>query len=126
MSRRGPIIPLAVEEDEDYVQLHSDGSWRAAPKIIHSKETIGAMRAGYVCAKCWENHDRPFPEQCNACRFPMKDRQSEYLAKAYQGEIQMGPSASLEDELAAMEELEKRKAREATVSAPQIIVPRVF
>lgn len=119
-----PVIPIAVEEDEEHIQLHSDGTWRSAPKIILDPENVGRMRAGYVCAKCWEPHPVPFPKKCSVCRFPMADKQSEYLAKAYQGNVRMGPSSSLEDELAALEELEEREKRaQWGPSVPQIIVP---
>lgn len=120
-----PVIPIAVEEDEDHIQLHSDGTWRSSPRIILSEEDVGRMRAGYVCAKCWEPHRVAFPRVCSVCKFPMADRQGEYLAKAYQGNVRMGPSSSLEDELAAIEELEERDRRaQWGPSVPQIVVPR--
>ena len=123
MDPRKPVIPLGIEEDPDYDQLTFNGEIRPAPRIILHEDDIGRMKAGYVCAKCWEAHDTPFPKACSVCKFPMSDRQAEFMAKAYTGNVRMGPTTSLEDELAAMEDLEQRKRREATVSAPQIIVP---
>jgi hypothetical protein len=123
---RKPIIPLSVEEDEEHVQLHADGTWRASPRIIFSEHDVGRIRAGYACCRCWEIQDNAFPDKCWVCGYPMKDRQAEYVAKAYKGNVYLGPSSSLEDELAAMDELDKRKEREATVSAPQIIVPGMW
>lgn len=122
-----PVIPLAVEHDEGYVEIRSDGSVRRAARIILEPDDVGRMRDGYVCAKCWEPHPTPFPEKCRLCGFHMSDRQGEYLAKAYKGTERVGPSTSLEDELALLEEVEERMKREEWgVSAPQIVVPRGF
>lgn len=121
---RKPVIPLAVEEDEDHIQLSANGEWRSAAKVILSDDDVGRMRAGYVCARCWEVQTNAFPKECSVCRFPMADKQSEFLAKAYKGSTRLGPSSSLEDELAAMEELEEREKRaQWGPSVPQIIVP---
>lgn len=123
---RKPIIPLAIEEDEHHVQLHSDGTWRSAPKVILSEEDMGRVRAGYGCAKCYEVHEVALPERCHLCGFPMRDRQFEYIAKAYVNSVRIGPSTSLEDELALLDEIEaeiKRK-RSGFPVTPQIVVPR--
>jgi hypothetical protein len=124
MDPRKPVIPIDVQEDEGYVTLTYDGEVRSAARITLAPDDVGRMKAGYVCAKCWEPHAVAFPKQCSVCRFPMAERQSEFLAKAYQGNVRLGPTVSMEDELAAIEDLQQRKEREATVSAPQIIVPR--
>jgi hypothetical protein len=125
MDPRKPVIPIAIEDDEDHVLLRYDGAVRSAPKIVLSTDDVGRMRAGYVCAKCWEPHAVSFPKQCSVCKFPMAEMQSEYLAKAYKGSERIGPSTSLSDELAALDEVEARQKREKQgVSVPQIIVPR--
>jgi hypothetical protein len=123
---RKPVIPLAVEEDPDHVLIFSDGTYRSSFNITLSPEDVGRIRAGYVCAICFEAHEEAYPEECSVCRFPMRSRQAEFVAKAYLGKKRIGPSTSLADELAAMEELEERYLREQTVSAPQIIVPGGF
>jgi hypothetical protein len=122
-----PVIPLAVENDEGYVELRADGTVRRAARVILEADDIGRMQAGYVCAKCWEPHPTPFPKECRICGFHMSDRQSEFLAKAYKGSERVGPSTTLADELALLEETEERMKREEWgVSSPQIIVPRGF
>lgn len=127
MDPRRPVIPIAVEEDEDHLVLHRDGTVREAAKVILAPEDVGRMRAGYVCAICMEVQDKPFPDQCWVCKFPMGSKQTEYLAKAYQGRTRMGPSTSMEDELAALEELEERERFEAAgITRPSILIPRTW
>lgn len=121
---RKPVIPLAVEQDEGHVLLKRNGETRAAYNLTLDPEDVGRMKAGYVCARCLEAQDEAFPKECGVCRFPMEDHQVEFLAKAYQGNKRVGPSTSMEDELAAVQELEDRQKRSQSVSAPQIIVPR--
>lgn len=122
-----PVIPLAVEEDEDYVIVQSNGIVRSSAKVFLSEEDTGRIRQGYVCAICFEVQEKPFPDKCKVCGFEMAERQSEYFAKAYKGCMRIGPSSSLADELGALEELEERKRRELKqISVPQIIVPRLW
>lgn len=120
---RKPVQFLAVEEDEDHILIFSDGTYRSSFNVTLSPEDAGRVRAGYVCAVCFEAHEEAYPEECSVCRFPMRDKQAAFVAKAYKGEKRLGPSTSMEDELAAMEELEERYIREQSASAPQIIVP---
>ncbi len=121
---RKPVIPLSVEEDERHSLLLRTGETRSAYSVTLDPNDVGRVKAGYVCVRCYEAQDRPFPKECWVCKFPMAERQAEYVAKAYQGNRYMGPSTSMHDELAAIEELEQKQKRAATVSAPQIIVPR--
>ena len=121
---RKPVIPLAVEQDEGHILIKRNGEQRAAYSVTLAPEDIGRIKAGYVCARCYEAQDEPFPKACWVCQFPMADRQMEFLAKAYQGDKRIGPSTSMQDELAALELLEERQKRERSISAPQIIVPR--
>lgn len=127
MSRdvRKPVIPLAVEEDDQFIALRSDGTHAAPARITFSREDVGRMKAGYVCAKCFETQDEAFPEKCRMkwCQFPIRERQLEFLAKAYQGDVRLGPETSLEDEIAALDYLEEKARREQSVSKPQILMP---
>lgn len=122
-----PVIPVAVEHDEGYVEIRSDGTVRRAARIILEPDDVGRMRAGYVCARCWEPHSAPFPKECRLCGFHMSDKQSEFLAKAYKGHERVGPSTSLADELALLEETEElMRFEERGPSVPTIVVPRAF
>jgi hypothetical protein len=124
---RKPVIPIGVEESESHALLLRNGEVRSAFNVTLSREDMGRVRAGYVCVRCYETQDTPFPDQCWVCEFPMKERQLEYLGKAYQGEQYMGPTTSLEDELAMLEEAEEiARRKEWGVSVPQIVVPRAI
>lgn len=123
---RKPVIPIGVEHDEDHVVVHRNGTFRSAVNVVLSEEDVGRIRAGYVCANCLEAQERPFPKECWVCKFPMSEQQPEYVARAYQGTVRTGPSSSLEDELAALDELEERERMKemGRIVTPQIVVPR--
>ena len=121
---RKPVIPISVDQDEKHVLLLRNGETRAAFNVTFDPHDVGRIRAGYVCARCYEAQDKAFPKACWVCGFPMADRQAEFVAKAYQGERHVGPSTTIADELAAIEELEQRQKRAQSISHPQIIIPR--
>lgn len=122
---RKPVIPLGVEESETHALLLRDGTTRSAFNITLDPEDVGRIRAGYVCVRCFEVQDVPFPRECWVCKFPMLERQLEFLNRAYQGNQRMGPETSLEDELALLEEVEEiEKRKEWGASSPTILVPR--
>ncbi len=124
---RQPVIPVGVEESETHALLLRDGTARSAYNVTLSPHDLGRIRAGYVCVRCFEVQDAPFPKECSVCKFPMSERQLEFVAKAYQGEQYMGPSTSLADELAMLEEAEEIARREAHGFSPvQIVVPRAL
>lgn len=110
--KRPPARIIEFEHDEEQLVVNSAGEIRHDVMVIMHPEDVEAMRAGYYCAKCYEAQDKPFPEKCWMCGFPMSDKQSEFLAKGYRGNIRVGPSSSLEDELAFMEEWEEKQRRE--------------
>lgn len=123
---RKPVIPLSVEEDETHALLLRNGELRAAHSITLDPDDVGRIKAGYVCVRCYEVQDKPFPHECWVCKFPMAERQMEFFAQAYQGNQRLGPSLSMEDELALLEETEELMLREQLGFKPSnsIIVPR--
>lgn len=123
---RKPVKIVGVENDPEHVIVNSAGEVRAAPLIILDEESVGRIRAGYVCAKCFEPQTEAFPEQCYLCKFPMRDKQAEFVGKAYQGTVRVGPSTSLEDEEAFMNEWAEIQARkqDRMPRTPSIWVPR--
>lgn len=119
---RKPIRPIAVEEDDRSIVM-MNGEERAAARLVFAQEDIERMKSGYACARCFEATEEAFPKECRVCKFPMREKQSEFIAKAYQGTARMGPSTTIEDELAAMEYLEEKQKREKEISRPQILMP---
>lgn len=126
---RRPAIPLATEEDEKHVLVGSDGSIRRHYNLIYSEEDAERIRLGYCCIQCGESQvghgdGAPFPEQCAICGFRMRDKQLQRYGQEWVGHIRLGPSTSLADELAALEELQEKQNR--FVEKGSILIPRGF
>lgn len=126
-----PALPVAMEPDPDHVLVSSDGSMREHVNMIYSAEDIGRIRTGYCCIHCGESqvdHGAPFPASCWVCGFQMRDKQAQRFAKEFVGEIRVGPSTSIDEELAVAEELVERQqlAREGMKRTGSIVVPRGF
>ena len=100
---RKPVIPLDIEPTDQGLWL-PDGRHLAGVQLSLSPIDIERMRAGYVCAKCFEPFEQAWPERCHVCGAPIRTAQAEYFAREYAGEIHLGPSTSLEDELAGLDE----------------------
>lgn len=126
---RFPAVPVALEEDGEFVLIRSDGEIRSHVNAIYSERDTARIREGYCCVNCGESQvdmalSCPFPIECWVCKFPMKERQAERFAKEFKGTVRVGPSTSIEDELAIAEEELARQRRAKIVSAPSIVVPR--
>jgi hypothetical protein len=123
---RPPIKIIGAEIDEEHYVVNSNGDIRHDVMVIIDEEDMGAIKAGYYCAKCYEPQDKPFPDECWVCKFPMSDRQAEFIAKGYRGNVRIGPSTSIEDEVAFMDEwgeIQKRKNRDSILRPSQVLLP---
>ena len=128
----GRPVRLTMIEDEGHVIYYEDGrppqdSWEAA---LSDKNDFGRMRDGYICARCFEDLDTAFPDECPVCHFPMRDDQARFIAERFVGERWVGPTTTLEEEAAIMLEMREKKIRDETrnsdilIAKPQIIIPR--
>lgn len=126
MDPRAPAKILAVEDDPDHVVVTSTGEVRRSPMIYLDEESVGRIRAGYVCAKCFEPQTESFPEKCYLCKFPMKDKQAEYVGRNYKGTVRIGSATSMEQEYAIMDEWAEREAfkKDRMPGKPSIWVPK--
>lgn len=123
---RAPVKIIGVETDDEYYVVNQNGEVRRDCRVIIDEFDMGRIRAGYVCAKCYEVQDSAFPKECWVCKFPMADRQAEFVAKGYRGNVRVGPSTTLEDEYAFMEEwgeIQRRKQRDPITRPTQIWLP---
>lgn len=122
-SFRPPVKILGAEIDEENIVVTKSGDFRHDYMVIVAEEDgvdqdgnpyvgIGAIKSGYYCAKCFEPQEDPLPEKCWLCQFPMRERQGEFLAKGWRGNVRVGPSSSIEDEYAFMEEWAEQQRRE--------------
>lgn len=118
---RRPVVPLAIEEDIDRVRIE-DGRTYMHYEYALRPEDVERIRLGYVCANvpCFEPHETPFPERCNVCGFPMRELQLIRFAREYVGDRWVGPTDSVDDELA---ELAETAARAKHTPGSSILVP---
>lgn len=131
MDPRRPAVPIATEEDTEHVLVSSDGSIRKHYNYIYSEEDAERIRLGYCCIQCGESQvghgGQVFPERCAVCGFRMRDLQRDRYAKEWLGHVRVGPSTSIEEELAIAEELLAKQMNSPIWEAkPSIIVPRGF
>lgn len=131
MDPRLPALPIASEPDPDHVIVQADGTVREHQNRMYSAHDVGRIRAGYCCINCGESqvdHGAPFPEKCWVCGYLMRDRQLQRFGMEFIGDVRVGPSTSLEDELAVAEELYERNqlAKAGLKKTGSILVPRSF
>lgn len=120
-----PVIPTFVDEAAGLVLIREDGQVRGAIEIGLNEDDINRIRAGYICAKCYEDLDTPFPDECPVCHFPMAEKQSELFAKRFQGDRWVGPQTTDDEERAIMMEMRERRYREEKkIWTPSISFPK--
>lgn len=121
--------PVLVEPDPDHLLVSSDGTVREHHNLILSEDMSGQVQSGYRCIQCLEPFEEAWPERCPACKFAVRDKQAQRFGQEYVGNIRVGPSTSIEDELAIAEEMverEERKKNDVSVRKPSIIIPRTW
>jgi hypothetical protein len=101
-----PVIPIALEPVDQGIYL-ADGRRLGVLAPVLSPEDIERARLGYVCLKCLQWFEEAWPEKCFVCGAHIRRDQAEYFAREFGGEVQLGPSTSLDDELAALREKEE-------------------
>lgn len=102
-----PVIPIALEPVDQGLFL-ADGRRLGILAPVLSPEDVERARQGYICLRCLQWFEKPWPEKCFVCGAPIRTKQAEYFAREFGGEIQLGPSTSLDDELEALREKETR------------------
>lgn len=111
-------IDAIWEEDPEHVLVHADGRITRAMIGIIPDDQFPKIKQGYACAQCLVIFDRSFPENCPACNFPVRERQTAYLDKAYVGNMKTGPTTTLEEEQLIMQEMREREARRSGIWTP--------
>lgn len=105
-----PIIAEGADVDPYAVAVMPDGRVMQRTVLGFPAAVVERMRQGYVCVKCYEALDSPFPDECPICKFPMRERQGAEFAKDFRGDIAFGPSTSLDEEYEIAEETIQRDA----------------
>jgi hypothetical protein len=104
---RKPVVPIGLETTDQAIEFPDGRKFGIAAPVL-SPEDIERARHGYICLKCLEPLETPWPERCPVCGAPIRTEQAAYLAREF-GEVRVGPTTTLEDELAGLEE---RRAKE--------------
>jgi hypothetical protein len=108
---RRPAVVLDIEQLQQGIWL-PDGRVQGEVKLTLDEESKERMRLGRMCAKCQEPFEHAWPERCNVCGAPIRDKQAEFFAREFAGTQSLGPSISLEEEAATFRE---RAEREGTL-----------
>lgn len=94
---RRPAVVLNIEEVPDEGLWLPDGRIQGQLKLTLDAETVERMRLGYMCVKCMEPFERPWPQRCHVCGAPIATRQAEYFEKEFAGTEPLGPVVPLFD-----------------------------
>lgn len=124
---REPVYPVDWWIDPDHKLVTADGRIRDVTVFQLKPSDIERIKAGYVCCECFNQHERPLPERCEVCKFPMRERQAEQFARNYRGNIRNGGDAAPdEDQIARVQEIRERELLGASGLRKQgrILVPR--
>ena len=103
------VIPLDVE-DAGKILVYK-GIRYDVPTYILKEDDVERVRLGYVCIICLEQHEQNHPLKCKVCGFPIREIQDEVFEGMYLGEVQVGPSTSLDEEMQIAQELVERGER---------------
>lgn len=112
------MIPQHVGDDGDYITRLNDGRLVRGATMILDPEDIIRIKQGYVCIHCQEPHERPFPEKCLVCGFPMRALQRKHFDMQYAGS---DPEEPLERKL---DRLDAEDEEKVFVPKPQILIPK--
>lgn len=119
---RKPVDVIDMAESEALIQMPS-GEIMGDIVATVSDETLARMRAGYVCANCFEPFETPFPEVCNAMKLPdgtvvgcfyrVRDNQTRDLVQRHGAgeEVRVGPRVDKREELDRLRELDSYEER---------------
>jgi hypothetical protein len=111
---RIPLWRAVLRDDTHSVWKENDG--RLQRNVIESLdvEVFRALQAGHICLRCHEPHPEAFPEMCDLCGYPMRERQILDIAMEFRGHEHIGPGLPIADYLEQQERrLEARERREA-------------
>lgn len=83
---RRPIRVVEIDEEVVGVYKDKDGTLHYRPTfVLESKDDFDRIRLGYACIKCLEPFERPFPDECPACRFQVCRDQQEWFDAEMKG-----------------------------------------
>ena len=121
---RKPAIPIIGGQDTRRVRIDTrTGEREQVYEEIYSEYDLGRIREGYCCIHCGEAQEKPFPERCWVCHFPMRNEQTRRFGEEFDGPTTIGPSRSLAEIRAEDEEAKARARYEREKPTSQIWLP---
>jgi hypothetical protein len=109
---REPVRPLKVEQLNQALWL-PDGRVHGEVQLTLRHDDVMRMRQGYVCAKCLEPHERPWPERCQACGAPMRSEQAAYFEHEFGGLEPTSTRLPWEQEIGTLDERRRKEDERA-------------
>jgi len=120
-AERWRMPPRAITVENDPSQAVFDGNvHRSGYNATFDENTIERFRLGYLCLRCWEPQQTPFPVACSLCGYSMSELQQGDFDKEFAGTKWIGPTTSLSDEYERMIDDGKRRRHEPGSS---ILIP---
>ena len=124
-----PALPLLVDYDNTRIRVDKFGIKHREYEMAYTEYDIGRIREGYCCLECGEAQIRAgmpvaFPENCQACGFPMRAWQVQKFGEQFDGDSDIKAPRPIE-ELRAEDEEQKEIARRIREGKPtsSILVP---
>lgn len=114
---RVPVFRAVLRDDTHSVWMESDGRLQRNVVASVDIETFRAMQAGFMCLRCYEPQDDAFPDQCDLCGYPMRERQVMDIAMEFRGHEHIGPGLPISEYLDDMDRrADERERAEAKTS----------
>lgn len=122
---RIPAPRFIAEDSLDSVWYLGDDRLQRNSIQSYPAEVVRAIQTGYMCLRCNEPQPEAFPDICDLCHYPMKDRQVMDFAMEFEGTRHFGPARPISEYLMDLEaEQEKREfEKRQTEGGRGIIVP---
>lgn len=124
--------PRFVAQDDTHSVWHDEPTHRLQRNAILNMdvETYRAIQSGHICLRCLEPQPEAFPDVCDLCGYPMRERQVMDIAMEFRGDAHVGPGAPIADYLAEQEErlerLDHAKRKQEGSSPMQAVTRRIL
>ncbi len=128
---RLPVFRAVLRDDTNSV-WHDEPTGRLQRNVIASvdKDTFGAIQAGHMCLRCFEPQPESFPDQCDMCSYPIRERQVLDIAMEFRGHEHIGPGlpigSYLDEQSQRMEEAEAALAKQEGHSPMRSVSRRIL
>lgn len=114
---RIPVFRAVLRDDTHSVWKEEDGRLQRNVISAMEEDTFLAIKAGHMCLRCFEPQPEAFPDQCDVCGYPMRERQIMDVAMEFRGREHIGPGMPIAEYLEEQDRrVEERERAEAKAS----------